>query len=627
MEVTFIYLGRDLPRYARSSVRLAKETSGANVHVVGNAPLEGNLRGTGVAFTAVEDFYCRELFEQASKQLSAPEQFRHGFWYRTLERFFVLHQFMTVSRQSEVLHAELDQILFGVDHLVNALRTGPRSGVFFPFHNEQAAIASIFYCNDTASLESLLNQAAVGESFTNEMALLAKWALANPNKAHGLPTMATYLQESARPLPLRCVELSVPEVGGIVDAAQIGQWAAGIDPRNVTLPKLLRSKFADAPESALLTSNQLSKLELEWDRETRSLSCRHPETMPVRLFNLHIHSKIHPWINRRDPELTKLISWVNTEGSRRVPGTLGRQVTYFASDRIIPAARHPKRAVTAVRRRANERLNRRPSSAPFISGDTFRACADAIWEGTGPAIDWRRLQPGSLIFCESDKVADFDEVVLSHLDVPVTLALGNSDQNHDASIRELMRHGNVSRVFAQNLLQGAPGLEVLPIGLENAWRTNHGMIRGFASRGRERWRRESRVMWTFSVGTNPSERSRAAASLRQCQMATALGPISPSRHRAALRTFSFVASPPGNGLDTHRTWEAMYLGCVPIVLRSFMTERYAELGLPVWVIDSFDELQAVGERELEQRYSILRPQFDSKVLWFDYWRQRMKDSG
>ena len=32
--------------------------------------------------------------------------------------------------------------------------------------------------------------------------------------------------------------------------------------------------------------------------------------------------------------------------------------------------------------------------------------------------------------------------------------------------------------------------------------------------------------------------------------------------------YAFVASPPGNGFDCHRTWEALVLGCIVIVQNS-----------------------------------------------------------
>ena len=37
--------------------------------------------------------------------------------------------------------------------------------------------------------------------------------------------------------------------------------------------------------------------------------------------------------------------------------------------------------------------------------------------------------------------------------------------------------------------------------------------------------------------------------------------------------FAFEVSPQGNGVDSHRTWEALLLGTIPIVRRSFVTDR------------------------------------------------------
>jgi hypothetical protein len=50
----------------------------------------------------------------------------------------------------------------------------------------------------------------------------------------------------------------------------------------------------------------------------------------------------------------------------------------------------------------------------------------------------------------------------------------------------------------------------------------------------------------------------------------------------------FVVSPKGHGLDTHRTWEALLMGCIPIVPSSTLNPLYEDL--PVIVINSWDEV-------------------------------------
>ena len=43
-----------------------------------------------------------------------------------------------------------------------------------------------------------------------------------------------------------------------------------------------------------------------------------------------------------------------------------------------------------------------------------------------------------------------------------------------------------------------------------------------------------------------------------------------------LKKHKFVISPPGNGIDCHRNWEALYLGCIPIVLDSYFVRNVFE---------------------------------------------------
>lgn len=40
-----------------------------------------------------------------------------------------------------------------------------------------------------------------------------------------------------------------------------------------------------------------------------------------------------------------------------------------------------------------------------------------------------------------------------------------------------------------------------------------------------------------------------------------------------LKKHKFIVSPPGNGIDCHRNWEAIYLGCIPIVLNSYFARN------------------------------------------------------
>jgi len=65
----------------------------------------------------------------------------------------------------------------------------------------------------------------------------------------------------------------------------------------------------------------------------------------------------------------------------------------------------------------------------------------------------------------------------------------------------------------------------------------------------------------------------------------------PTRREVAWRTqanCAFVAAPHGGGLDCHRTWEALIIGCVPIVRRSMLDPMYS--GLPVLIVDDWSQV-------------------------------------
>lgn len=52
--------------------------------------------------------------------------------------------------------------------------------------------------------------------------------------------------------------------------------------------------------------------------------------------------------------------------------------------------------------------------------------------------------------------------------------------------------------------------------------------------------------------------------------------------------YAFVISPHGNGLDCHRTWEALVLGCIPIVKTSKIDSLYDDL--PVLIVKGWEDV-------------------------------------
>lgn len=78
----------------------------------------------------------------------------------------------------------------------------------------------------------------------------------------------------------------------------------------------------------------------------------------------------------------------------------------------------------------------------------------------------------------------------------------------------------------------------------------------------------------------------------------------------------WVISPPGNGFDCHRTWESLYLGCIPIVEKHFM---YDSFNLPILQIDDWSNITY----ELLNNFEYSK--FSLEKLDMRYWKNKILD--
>ena len=88
-----------------------------------------------------------------------------------------------------------------------------------------------------------------------------------------------------------------------------------------------------------------------------------------------------------------------------------------------------------------------------------------------------------------------------------------------------------------------------------------------------------------------------------------------------LSRYKFILSPRGAGLDCHRTWEAMYVGTIPIVLSSSIDSIYE--GLPVLIVKSWDE---ITELFLERKYEeLMNKECDPLKMFMEHWTSKIND--
>jgi hypothetical protein len=110
----------------------------------------------------------------------------------------------------------------------------------------------------------------------------------------------------------------------------------------------------------------------------------------------------------------------------------------------------------------------------------------------------------------------------------------------------------------------------------------------------------------------------AMEALENTAQADCIPRLNSRKYRQLLNSYGFVASPPGNGIDCHRTWEALYLGVVPILKKSIFYSFFPDL--PAIFVDDWKEIVKWDCSFLRRCRMSLATRFETTpYLRFDYW--------
>ena len=81
----------------------------------------------------------------------------------------------------------------------------------------------------------------------------------------------------------------------------------------------------------------------------------------------------------------------------------------------------------------------------------------------------------------------------------------------------------------------------------------------------------------------------------------------------------YVICPRGNGIDTHRIWETLYIGSIPVVLLEEGLESFQDL--PILFINNWN---IVTKEFLESKISYFYNKiWNLEKLFFSYWKNKI----
>lgn len=177
--------------------------------------------------------------------------------------------------------------------------------------------------------------------------------------------------------------------------------------------------------------------------------------------------------------------------------------------------------------------------------------------------------------------------------------------------------------FSTNSLH--PRVHALPLGLGNSYCSVTAKAADLASAlGAPK---TGLLYVNFRPSTNPLVRQPIWESYDQAERegwATRQpGNIAGPEYANELSRHVFALCPPGNGIDTHRFWEALYAGTIPLVQRNKALEPFADL--PILMVDRIESLDR-GFLEDQARSLQQRDDWNWPKLFLPFWRERFEQA-
>jgi hypothetical protein len=212
-----------------------------------------------------------------------------------------------------------------------------------------------------------------------------------------------------------------------------------------------------------------------------------------------------------------------------------------------------------------------------------------------------------LLELELQKASEPPVVIMSHGDLLPSTSLLTEIGNRSA------------RLFTINVVDETEKIRAIPLGLENFSRNRNGRLKDYigALDSRSAIPRTRDVFTAFEPENNPSVRGPLVEMLRSSRFGWSPRRMSPEQYRQAVSESMFVLSPPGRGLDCHRTWEAIDLGAVPVVREGTLPPGLLQ-DLPIHSVSSYDHFLNLSHSDVAGLFHEVRAD-NARKAYMPFW--------
>jgi hypothetical protein len=259
-----------------------------------------------------------------------------------------------------------------------------------------------------------------------------------------------------------------------------------------------------------------------------------------------------------------------------------------------------------LRTSIKKKFNTYPQNDFFLTGDFFRSLAS--------------LRNDSVIVFKT--LNDFPKKKNYNKFKKKIWIFHNSDEKFDLKDKKKLDFFKPKKCYSQNLVINKKKYNFLPIGLENGTYHNHGETKDFIYLRKRKLIKIPRILFGFNI-TN-RKRVEIKRNLQKFEICDETMGWNSYFYRRILVKYMFVVCPEGNGVDTHRLWEALYLRSIPIIQKNQISNFLIKANLPIMILNNWTDLSKFKEIDLFRIYRSKKNLFSNKYLFQNYWKKKIK---
>lgn len=269
-----------------------------------------------------------------------------------------------------------------------------------------------------------------------------------------------------------------------------------------------------------------------------------------------------------------------------------------------------------------------PGNAPLISDVTFRAISDHIIDQDAEWFDPGQVQLGDIIYLNAWYMEWFEKEIHDQIRFPyILITCDVGDWLPHPNFQRLLYDPKLATWFCRNsvfsyhpkiiqlaygqndrLFEDAPLTYLKELILKKPFEKKFFLYMNYLPRP---FGDRDKIYKLFENESYCFSRNHTGVQF---------GGISRWVYFDELAASQFVISPLGLETDCVRTWEALALGCIPIVEHTFLDPLFE--GMPVVFVHEWTE---INENFLKEKYELLKDRKSEKVF-FDYWHRMVKDA-